>query len=178
MAKQAALLGSGILATALCVVAAGQARPAPAPGAAPQDELLVELRALRADLNQAIGASIRSQLLVARLQLQEQRVGSVARQLAEVQERASGVESGLLRRIAQLKSIEQPATGLPAEQVQEMERVIPQMRSELELERRRLADLRTQEASLSGQLSEAQSRWSEFNDRLDELERMLPARPR
>ena len=173
MPKQAAGF-LAILTVALASVASGQARAA----APPQEELVAELRALRADLNQAFGASIRSQLLVARLQLQEQRVGSAVRQLGEVQERAAGIESGLLRRAEQIKGFEQPSSGVSAEQAREMELALPRMRSEMELERRRLAELRAQEASLSGQLSEAQSRWREFNDRLDELERMLPTRPR
>jgi len=40
----------------------------------PFDELLTEVRALREDVNQAASASIRAQLIVARLQLQEQRI--------------------------------------------------------------------------------------------------------
>jgi chromosome segregation ATPase len=176
MAKRTALSISVLVALALVGIVSAQARPQA--GAPTQDELLAELRALRSDINQVFAASIRSQLLVARLQLQEQRLGSVARQLAEVQERAAGVENGLSRRVAQLKSFEQPPSGASADQLHEMERALPQMRSEIEQDRKRLAELRTQEASLSGQLSEAQSRWSEFNDRLDELERMLPTRPR
>ena len=47
-------------------------------------ELLTEVRALRADVNQAAGASMRMQLLVARLSLQEQRVNTVGHQLTDV----------------------------------------------------------------------------------------------
>ena len=55
--------------------------------ATPADELLAEVRALRAEVNNAARAGMRAQLLGMRLQLQEQRIGVVSRQLTEVQER-------------------------------------------------------------------------------------------
>jgi hypothetical protein len=58
--------------------------PAPAGGSA-LEQLLDEVRALRVDLSRTSGASIRMQLLTARLQLQEQRIFTTARQLTEVQ---------------------------------------------------------------------------------------------
>jgi hypothetical protein len=51
----------------------------------PNDELSVEVRALRAELKQASSVCIRTQLLTARLQLQEQRIVTAARQLTDVQ---------------------------------------------------------------------------------------------
>jgi hypothetical protein len=60
-----AIAGAGIFA--LAAGTAGQT-------VSSNDPLLAEVRALRADLNQATGASIRTQLLVARLTLQEQRI--------------------------------------------------------------------------------------------------------
>jgi len=47
------------------------------------DALLAEVRALRAEVTQVTSAGIRTQVLVARLQLQEQRVLNAARQLAD-----------------------------------------------------------------------------------------------
>jgi chromosome segregation ATPase len=172
-----------VVAIALAGVASGQARPGPATGASTQDELLAELRALRGELNQVFAASIRAQLLVARLQLQEQRIGGLARQLTETQERAAGHESGLITLAAELKSMEEPpSSGLSAEQLRDLERARERERERIkesiDQQRKRQQELRAQEASLAGQLSEAQSRWSEFSDRLDELERMLPVRPR
>ena len=63
------------------------ARSGAAPQAAPgsTDALLAEIKGLRADFNQRLDASIRAQLLVARLQLQEQRITTLSRQLADVQ---------------------------------------------------------------------------------------------
>ena len=41
--------------------------------------------------------------------------------------------------------------------------------------RRRLVQLTEQESFLSGQLSSEQSRWTDFNDRLDQIEREIAA---
>src|SRR5215510_14034114 len=50
------------------------------------DALLAEVRALRAEVNDATSASVRMQLLIARLQLQEGRVVAVSRQLADARD--------------------------------------------------------------------------------------------
>ena len=53
---------------------------------------MTEVRALRADIQQMADASIRAQLLVARLQVQEQRIAGIARQLAETEEQMRALE--------------------------------------------------------------------------------------
>src|SRR5215207_7794920 len=71
----------GLGALALAGVASGQAqRPD-----ATLDELVVEVQALRAEMNQAAAASIRAQLLVGRLQMQDQRIAGVVHELEAVQ---------------------------------------------------------------------------------------------
>ena len=68
-------------ALAMGGVASGQAqRPD-----ATLDELVVEVQALRAEMNQAASASIRAQLLVGRLQMEDQRIAGVVRELDAVQ---------------------------------------------------------------------------------------------
>ena len=78
------------LTIAVCavIVAALSAQSASAPPAQPStsDALLAEIKALRADLNQRLDASIRAQLLVARLQVQEQRISTLSRELTDVQQ--------------------------------------------------------------------------------------------
>jgi hypothetical protein len=77
---------TGVLATAVVVatvsvVAAQSSLTTPTRAdASSSDELLTEIRGLRADLQQAAKISIRAQLLVARLQLQEQRINVVGGQ--------------------------------------------------------------------------------------------------
>jgi hypothetical protein len=65
----------GIVALALAGVASGQGRRPDAT----LDELVVEVQALRAEMNQAAAASIRAQLLVGRLQMEDQRISGVVR---------------------------------------------------------------------------------------------------
>lgn len=163
----------GAVVIGLVGVVSGQARPAP------PDELLAEVRALRAEINQAAGTSLRAQLLVARLQLQEQRINTVARQLADVQERLASTERALVPMTTRLKHAhEEPPAEVSAEQRRDMEQHRQFLKAQLEQMRKLEQGLRGQEASLSAHLAESQSRWSEFNERLDELERMLPTRPR
>ena len=76
------ILGIAVVVAAIASNVSGQA-PAPAS----QDAVVAEIRALRADLNQRLEASIRMQLLVARLSLQEQRINTVVRQLSEVNQK-------------------------------------------------------------------------------------------
>src|SRR6186997_2448185 len=77
-----AILGS-VAGLLFAAAVSGQGRQP----ATPADELLAEVRGLRADVNNTARAQMRAQLLGMRLQLQEQRIGFVSRQLADVQER-------------------------------------------------------------------------------------------
>ena len=74
---------------AIATVAVRAQAPAAGPRATtgPNDAvaaLVVEVRALRTELSQVASASVRSQLLVTRVQLQEQRLMHLDRQRAEV----------------------------------------------------------------------------------------------
>ena len=57
-------------------------------GPASLDDVLVELRGIRADLAETSSASVKAQLLMARLQLQQQRIFGLARQIGELQNQA------------------------------------------------------------------------------------------
>lgn len=166
---------AGALVIGIAAAVSGQARTtAPA-----TDELLAEVRGLRAEINQAAGTSLRAQLLVARLQLQEQRINTVARQLTDVQERLANTERVLIPMTAQLKgALEEPPDAASPDQRRDMEQHRQLLKSQLDEMRKVEQELRGQEASLTAHLAEAQSRWADFNERLDELERMLPTRPR
>ena len=165
----AALLMIGFVASL-----AAQARPGPAT----MDDLLAELRGMRGDMAQSSAALVRAQLLVARIQVQEQRVNTVNRQIAEVQ--------------SELSSIRQMAAALnvPLKQAHvDVERTLsPDVRRQMELQ---LADTKTRllpqieqaeeriqaltlrESELMSQYSGEQARWVDFNERLDALERSL-----
>ncbi len=137
----------------------------------PIDQLLAEVRGLRAEVNQAASASVRAQLLVARLQLQEQRINVLAGQLAEVRRLITAAESGQTRMANQLKSLEDSSRS--ENLVPEQQKDIEMMKAQLAQTQREEQQLRMQETELSIQLTVEQGRWIDFNARLDELERQL-----
>ena len=168
------LVPTAVLAIAgligLASVGTGQSSRSTTPSA---DDLLAEVRGLRAEFNQAAGASVRTQLLVARLQLQEQRVNAVARQLADVQDRLAAVQQGQAATSERLAASEDGQQRLPPEDRSDDQ--IRALKLQLEQVQKREQDLRAQEASLSARLAAEQATWTQFNTRLDALERSLPA---
>ena len=61
------------------------------------DPLLQEVRALRADVNHAASTGIRAQLLIARLQSQEQRINVLSGQLTDLRRQLTTQRSGRSR---------------------------------------------------------------------------------
>jgi hypothetical protein len=148
------------------------AQPAQAPGA--MEQLLIEVRGLRAEVSQAAGASIRTQLLVARLQLQEQRITNLVRQLTEVQTDLAEKTRGRAETLTELKRLEEAENRpLSPEERQQVDQQIKAMKSHLEHELRHHQELLQREAALTDAVSGEQARWSDFNNRLDEIERSL-----
>jgi predicted nucleic acid-binding Zn-ribbon protein len=161
---KAKLAIAGVVILALAAGTAGQSVTS-------NDPLLAEVRALRAELNQAAGASIRTQLLVARLTLQEQRINTVSKQLADVQMLRTGNDAGVAQMSARQKQIEDQLSGqLPAEARQQLDREIAAVKAPMTQMQRRSQELQAQESALSGQLASEQSRWIDFNSRLDQIE--------
>ena len=160
----------------------------------PSTALLAEVQALRAELTQLTRTSLRMQLLMARLQLQEQRIMYFDRQRAELHsqviaaaERAAAAAMDIESTQNQIKSL-RPAPSAPTGAGQAAQPDISQyMRPMLELAlegARKDAEaasqaeqqLRAQEAEVIANLAAEQGRWNDFNARLDELERSLPTR--
>ncbi len=162
-----------VAGTGLVAGVSGQTPRQPAP--ASLDDLLAEVRAIRTELQQVSGASIRAQLMVGRLQLQEQRINSILQQLNTNRNQLNEVERTRALLAPQMKMLEEAArnegvtagagpSGNPLKAV-------------FEEQRKREKDLRAEESALSAQLSTEQARWVEFSDRLDEIERELQKRP-
>ncbi len=154
----------------ITIIAAQTATP-PGSTNSPIDQLLAEVRGLRAEVNQAASASVRAQLLVARLQLQEQRINVLAGQLAETRRRITTLESGQTQAASQLKDLEDYSRNVNL--VPEQQKDIEMMKAQLAQTQREEQQLRMQETELSNQLTAEQGRWIDFNARLDELERQL-----
>lgn len=151
------------------------ARADQAPSPARGDELLAEVRAIRADLSEVAGASIRTQLLVARLQLQEQRINVAARELSDVRNR---LNSGAPDFNAPLENFQEALKTARPEERRDIEAQIKVMQAAADEQRRVDQELRAQATLLENTIAAEQSRWLEFNDRLDAIERELQDRAR
>ena len=191
------LMAVGVVCVVLArdSIVSAQQRPTPEPARTDVNAaLLAEVRGLRADLAQTNQASVRAQLLVARVQLQEQRImyfdrrrADLASRTAEAAEKTRQMSAELVEaedRVRQMRSgspdstFPFPVGAIPKEQLggllQMFEEQVKKLRVDVqaasELEQR----LRTEEADVLSVLSAEQGRWNDFNARLDELERALP----
>ena len=145
-------------------------------GLATMDDLLAELRGLRADINNAAAASMRLQSLIARLSLQEQRINTLGRQVTDVNAQLETVTRERINHEDHLKQFESAiADGtLPqALRREDAEAEVASQRRSLSQIRAREAQLRNQAAAVAGLIATEQNRWSDFNGRLDDLERSL-----
>ncbi len=165
-----------LMAFAALVIAGAAALSGQAPRQpATLDDLLVEIRGLRADLKRTTGTTARMQLLTARLQAQEQRIGILVSQRANVTTKL--VEA--TRQRAQVESDFQrfedtQAKNLPAETTREEHEAMQNvLKTSLARFRQAEQELRAQDDELSAQIAAEQNRWQDFNSRLDALEREL-----
>jgi predicted transcriptional regulator len=116
-------------------------------------------------------AGIRAQLLVARLQLQEQRVFAVARQLTDAQNALTVARleiAGEQTRVRQLEEAKSRSSGPGLVTIQQ---AIREADVQIEQLQQREAQLRTRETELQRAVNDAQVRWTDFNDLLDQLDR-------
>lgn len=120
-------------------------------------------------------ASIQAQLLVARLQLQEQRVFTVARQLAEAQTALAAIRQEISSERARVRQLEDAATRATGQNQVGMRQAIVDASNQIELQQRHELQLQARETELLKAGSEAQGQWSDFSDRLDTIARSLPA---
>jgi hypothetical protein len=164
----------GFMVTVFAWTPSAQAPSAVSPTT--DSDLLVEIRGLRSDLNHALGANIRAQLLVGRLQLQEQRINVLSGQLAEVRRGLVAVEAGQVTPATEVQRMEETLRvgSLPAGAERDVERMISQFKAQLTQAQREEQRLRTEEAELAAQVDAELSRWTVFNERLDDIERTLP----
>ena len=121
---------------------------------------------------------MRAQLLGMRLQLQEQRIGVVSRQLAEVQERLRANGQAQTTLAAQLKMFPWADAAQQDEAEEGFAQILAPFKGhQAELERTDQR-LKNEEADLQRLLAAEQSRWAGFNAQIEELERAAAAPPR
>jgi hypothetical protein len=161
-----------LLACVGSVLLAQAASPTPA-----QDShaaLLAEVRALRAEVHQATSAGIRMQLLVARLQLQEQRVLMAGRQLLEVQNALATVRQEIAGEQARVEQLEKSLSRSTAHGQLPLRQAILEAKAQIERQQRQEQELQVQETQSVKAVNDAQIQWMDFSRRLDELERSVP----
>ncbi len=170
-------------ALAIAATAGGYAIAAQAPQPAPAGQasdavasLVTEVRALRTYLAAMASASVRTQLLVARVQLQEQRLVHLDRQRGEISTKLRDVVSAQAMFAGQLKQLTEPSGQLTSQQRKEAEDALGPMKVQLEAMQASENSLRTEENNLLNAIATEQSRWNDFNNRLDQLEQSLPRR--
>jgi chromosome segregation ATPase len=163
-----------ILAGAVVVGAAtlaGQAQRQPAT----LEDVVNELRALRAELRQSSGGNTRMQLLIARLGAQEQRIGVLVSQRANITPRLIEATRQREEVESQVKRLEDMNTRhLPSEVPPgDLEGMLENFKNTLARFRDAERQLRAQDDQLAAQIASEQNRWLDFSNRLDELERPL-----
>jgi chromosome segregation ATPase len=147
----------------------GQSSSAP-PRSASLDDVVAEVRALREDMHQAAESSFRAQLLVARLQVEEQRINGLARQLADTEEQMRALDGAKNPMLSQMLKEFQARPSEPGEAD-----MFAGVKAQLEKIENGDPVLKDRQASLSRALAEEQARWVAFNAQLEALEKTMSA---
>jgi chromosome segregation ATPase len=139
--------------------------------------LLVEVRGLRSAIEQmaSVGPSI--QLAMGRLQLQEQRINTLVRRGDVVRDALTAAH----KRAAELRdhlgnlqrALEESTEPLHRSNI---EGQLPMIKQDLARATADIQRLQTEESQAAAQVSSEQARWSEINQRLEELDRALGRR--
>lgn len=154
--------------------AAAQAPRSGEPADAAIAALVAELRAVRVELAEASQRSLRFQLLLARLQLQEQRISHLDRQRAEIAKSLLDAATATNLVTTQFDQMARGcADGTVPEERKACEQMLPTMKTTLAGHQLREQQLRLQEQELVQAIGTEQGRWSDFSARLDDLERAL-----
>ena len=139
------------------------------------NELLAEVRGLRADLVKSAQVSGRIQLFSARLSIEEQRLRGLSQQLIEVRDDLAKVTSDRIdieTRIGQIDT--SLSRAVPIDPQRDAYEFRNQLMNRLSGLRARESELRAHESDVSTLLTSEERRWSDFNSRLDDLEGSLP----
>jgi hypothetical protein len=162
---------TGFITSLLVTLAVAQQ---PAPQADSMSALVQEVRALRQAVEQMLAANVRVQLLMGRLQLQETRILSLGRQSTDIEARLAA-----LRQERDGLQVQQKIFGrVPNETIDEKQREEARQASEALAERLKEVDgrylaLQGEQANIQQTIAAEQNRWGDFNQRLEELERLL-----
>jgi chromosome segregation ATPase len=149
-------------------------------------ELVGEVRALRqaverstSAIERATEATTRSQTLLGRVQLQENRLADLGRRLDEARQRVRTATAQAAAHDLEVARVLGTVDGMPATDPERahMDRELKTARTRAAAAHGEVAQLRSEEQELIGALSTEQARWSDYNQRLEAIERDL-ATPR
>ena len=175
MSRAAVLTGAMIVGGITAVVAAQGTR-------SPQNDdtlsqLLTEVRGLRAALEQMATAGARVQLVLGRVQLQEQRIENQARRLDVARAALRTAQTDLTSMQQQAKELQQTIQNFPNSQNRgQAEAELEMVKSAIARKSEDVQRLSADESMLVQDVTAEQNRWTDFNQRLDELERALNRR--
>lgn|SRR5262249_24912261 len=146
-------------------------------------DLLAEVRGLRAELTQLATVSIRVQLFMGRLQLQEHRIQTLSQQIVDTRADLEKTRLDLLHWEADLNEFNRGEHPIQLQRGNpDHEKIVKitgeEISANVERRQSRIQALVNQDSELSQQLATEQGRWSDFNTRLDALDASLPATPR
>ena len=158
------------------IVAAG---PQAVQAAEPMTALLAEVHALRLALEHSATIAPRVQLSLARLNIEEQRIGQLAAQLDQVRRELSAAVLESQKLSDQLPDVEKGIQTAPDDKARRSyEYEHADVKRKLAAQSRLEEQFRARENEIAQALSTEQARWIDLNARLDELERLLGPAPR
>jgi chromosome segregation ATPase len=136
--------------------------------------LLTEVHQLRLALERSTQIAPRIQIAVERLKLQQEQVARTTRQLDDLRQ-------DIDRRRSDLPKIQQRLEATAAESDQatdpgkrrELDEVAKMLKLEIEQAEKSIQQMQAREGEFASQLQSEQSRLTELNDRLDQIERAL-----
>jgi hypothetical protein len=138
--------------------------------------LLVEVKGLRAAMEQMAAAGPRAQLFVSRLQLQEGRIAGMIRRLDTVRDTLASSRRELEGFKGAWKMMEGEDDGKPGEPKEDFGPILAGMKKQAAAAQANVDRLAAEEMQLTQELATEQARWIDINNRLDELERSLAKR--
>jgi chromosome segregation ATPase len=167
-----------LIVAGLGVGAALQGGPAAQTSQAAQGQdilpaLLVEVRGLRAAMEQMATSGPRVQLALGRLQLQEQRVNNLLRRLETARATLAGAQRDEEKGRQELALREESIKSAPEAMQRAMEQSLATQRAAQARAATELQRLQAEESGIVQELASEQGRWRDINQRMEELERAL-----
>lgn len=137
-------------------------------------QLLQEVRALRGAIERMTAAGTRAQLLLGRLQMQEQRMTSLSRQLQETRAKLASVQRERQNHAQRLEAFTEGLDRALSQQERiDMESGLKMTKQMVMQFDQQVNALQAEDAGVGQALSTEQARWIELNARLEELEGLL-----